>query len=149
MNLILPADVINTAAALFDVTPRDIQGERRNQPLSHIRSAAMAVTRDVTGLSYPAIGYEFGARDHTCVINACRRRASNEIISRYASAIIEALNAKPLAPAGWTVTGRCSCGWTVERLLAVDTIRSLTEFVALLAERDAHHATCATTRGAA
>ena len=33
----------------------------------------MYVTRNMTDLSFPDIGKEFGARDHTTVMHACRK----------------------------------------------------------------------------
>jgi chromosomal replication initiator protein len=33
----------------------------------------MYLTREVVGASYPDIGKEFGGRDHTTVLHACRK----------------------------------------------------------------------------
>ena len=40
----------------------------------------MYLTRDLTDLSLPKIGDEFGGRDHTTVIHACEK-ISNDILS--------------------------------------------------------------------
>ena len=48
------------------------------------RQLAMYLARELTGASLPAIGREFGGRDHTTVLHACRR--ANERISADAAA---------------------------------------------------------------
>lgn len=148
MNVILPGDVINTAARLFSVTPDEIRGSERHQHLSFVRLAAMAATRDLTGLGYKAVAYEFGGRDHTCVINACQRRASHPTINRYAKEITEAVLANPV-PAGWIVSVHCACGWSLERVLPDHTTQSITGFVDLVTERNRHREACTAAEGEA
>ena len=48
----------------------DLIGPSRRRPLVTARQIAMYVFRDLTDLSFPAIGREFGDRDHTTVIHA-------------------------------------------------------------------------------
>ena len=37
---------------------------------------AMYLSRELTGASYPEIGMRFGGKDHSTVINACKRITS-------------------------------------------------------------------------
>lgn len=54
------------------VKPNEIMGQSRTRHVVRARFAAMVITRDYLGLSYPAIGRAFN-RDHTSVINAMRK----------------------------------------------------------------------------
>lgn len=64
--------VVRMAAHGFDVTIEELRSESRAQPLCQYRMVLMAALRNITGLSYPAIGRRFD-RDHTTVMNACER----------------------------------------------------------------------------
>lgn len=63
------------AARCFGLTLGELTGPKRNRSTSRRRMAAMAVVRELTDASYPEIGLAFGGRDHTTVMNACRRAA--------------------------------------------------------------------------
>lgn len=58
------------AARGFDVTVDDMVGQSREYPLVEYRQVAMTAVRRLTKLSFPAIGREFGNRDHTTVMHA-------------------------------------------------------------------------------
>lgn len=64
--------VIRFAACGFDVTIEELVSDSRAQPLCGYRQVLMAGLRNMTGLSFPAIGRRFN-RDHTTVMNACER----------------------------------------------------------------------------
>lgn len=64
--------VITEVARGFDVAPEDIMGRSYVRRIRRARMCAMAVLRDHTDLSYPAIGDLFD-RDHTTVMSAVRR----------------------------------------------------------------------------
>lgn len=65
-----PITIIETVAKEFDVKPEDIRGRRKTNDITLARHVSMYITRELTNLSYPGIGYEFG-RDHSSVIYAC------------------------------------------------------------------------------
>jgi chromosomal replication initiator protein len=70
-----PQAIIDAAADMFGMSPEDLRGKSRRQPLVTARQICMYVFRQMTDFSYPAIGREFGDRDHTTVIHAERRVA--------------------------------------------------------------------------
>ena len=55
---------------LFGVTHSDLIGSKRSQAIVYPRQVAMYLSRDLTDLSLPKIGAEFGGRDHTTVMHA-------------------------------------------------------------------------------
>lgn len=54
----------------YGVTKNELVGNKRTQSIVFPRQVAMYLTRELTDLSLPAIGGEFGGRDHTTVIHA-------------------------------------------------------------------------------
>lgn len=66
-------NIIEEVSRVFDVTVADIYTDRRSQPLSTARQAAMYCIREATRMSYEEIGKEFGNRDHTTVIYSVQK----------------------------------------------------------------------------
>jgi chromosomal replication initiator protein len=62
--------IINVSAAHFGFSVEELCGPSRRRPLVIARQIAMYLFRELTDYSYPAIGREFGDRDHTTVIHA-------------------------------------------------------------------------------
>ncbi len=62
--------IIAITADHFAITPADLIGPSRKQPLARSRQIAMYLCRENTDLSLPKIGKAFGDRDHTTVIHA-------------------------------------------------------------------------------
>lgn len=62
-------------AAYFSVRIADLKGQRRHKGVARPRMIAMFLSRELTGASFPEIGLRFGGKDHSTVINACRRIA--------------------------------------------------------------------------
>ena len=62
--------ILETSAQHFGFSLDDLCGPSRRRPLVIARQIAMYLFRDLTDYSYPAIGREFGGRDHTTVIHA-------------------------------------------------------------------------------
>ena len=62
-------------AEYYDVTVKDIMGRKRTRSIARPRQIAMALSRELTGDSYPDIGQSFGGRDHTTVMHACDKVA--------------------------------------------------------------------------
>jgi len=65
-----PRMILDTTADMFGMTIEDLIGKSRSRPLVTARQISMYVFRQLTDFSYPAIGREFGGRDHTTVIHA-------------------------------------------------------------------------------
>ena len=55
---------------LFGVSHSDLIGSKRSQAIVYPRQVAMYLSRELTDLSLPKIGAEFGGRDHTTVMHA-------------------------------------------------------------------------------
>jgi chromosomal replication initiator protein len=65
--------VQKAVAAYFSVRIADLKGRRRHRGISRPRMVAMYLSRELTGASFPEIGMRFGGKDHSTVINACKR----------------------------------------------------------------------------
>lgn len=65
--------IIRIVAERFDVSPGDIKGARRTRAISEPRQYAMFLSRKHTEHSFPEIGRQFGGKDHTTVLAACRK----------------------------------------------------------------------------
>ncbi len=65
--------LLDVAAEAFGVTVEDLTGPERTVAMCRYRHITMAAVRQVTDLSFPAIGDLFGGRHHSTVINSCRR----------------------------------------------------------------------------
>jgi chromosomal replication initiator protein len=61
----------------FSMTAKDLLGTRRDQRIVRPRQVAMYLCKEITGASYPEIGTQFGGKDHTTVIHACRKVEAN------------------------------------------------------------------------
>lgn len=72
MGRVSIADVAEAVAEVFEVSVAQMQGPARQQEICVPRHVAMALARDMTGASFPALG-RFFHRDHTSVLNAQRR----------------------------------------------------------------------------
>jgi chromosomal replication initiator protein len=58
-------------AEYFDIRPSEMTAKRRSQNVVYPRHVAMYLCREMTGLSFPEIGDQFGGKDHTTVLHAC------------------------------------------------------------------------------
>lgn len=65
--------IIEVIARDFGITPRDIKGKRRTRAISKPRQYAMYLARKHTDHSYPQLGDQFGGKDHTTVLAACKK----------------------------------------------------------------------------
>ena len=62
--------IISITAAYYQLSPGELTGPSRKQPLARRRQIAMYLSREHTDLSLPKIGSAFGGRDHTTVLHA-------------------------------------------------------------------------------
>ncbi len=60
-------------AEYFKIRVKDFSSKSRRQSITRPRQIAMCLARELTTHSFPEIGDSFGGRDHTTVINACKR----------------------------------------------------------------------------
>jgi chromosomal replication initiator protein len=64
-------NIQKTVADYYKIKMSDMVGKKRSRNFSKPRQIAMALTRELTNLSYPEIGNYFGGRHHTTVMHAC------------------------------------------------------------------------------
>lgn len=65
--------IIDETASYFGISREDLLGTSRTQTVVTARQIAMYLCRELTDLSLPKIGAEFGGKDHTTVMHADRK----------------------------------------------------------------------------
>jgi len=81
------AEIKAAACEQFGISAEELVSAGRTARLAWPRQVAMYLARELTQESLPAIGREFGGRDHTTVLHACKRiseRMSENVSSRAA-----------------------------------------------------------------
>ena len=61
----------------FNIKSEDFNSKKRTRAIAYPRQVAMYLCRELTDLSLPKIGDEFGGRDHNTVIHAYEKISSN------------------------------------------------------------------------
>lgn len=67
LNIPLIKEVVSKR---FNIKLEDFDSKKRTRAIAYPRQIAMYITRELTDLSLPKIGEEFGGRDHTTVMHA-------------------------------------------------------------------------------
>ena len=75
----------------FDVKISELKSKRRTKNLALARQMAMYLCRKFTATSFPAIGAEFGGRDHSTVIHASKTIEKKTVTDPYVKATVERL----------------------------------------------------------
>ncbi|CAI9403653.1 Chromosomal replication initiator protein DnaA [Aestuariimicrobium sp. T2.26MG-19.2B] len=70
---VTPDLIMSESAAYFGVSVEELMGTSRTQALVTARQIAMYLCRELTDLSLPKIGAQFGGKDHTTVMHAERK----------------------------------------------------------------------------
>lgn len=70
---ITSATIMHQTSAFFAITMDDLCSSSRSRVLVSARQIAMYLCRELTDLSLPKIGQQFGNRDHTTVMHADRK----------------------------------------------------------------------------
>lgn len=77
-------DIFEATAAFYRISVKDLVSENRSRAYAYPRQIAMFLARQMTPLSLPEIGRQFG-RDHTTVLYACakaiKRMDDREVLS--------------------------------------------------------------------
>ena len=60
-------------ADYFGLSYSDLRGKKRTKAIAFPRQLAMYITRQITTFSTTEIGSDFGGRDHTTVMHACKK----------------------------------------------------------------------------
>jgi len=69
-------NIQKTVADYYKVRITDMHSKKRSRAVARPRQIAMALAKELTQLSLPEIGSNFGGRDHTTVLHACRTIAA-------------------------------------------------------------------------
>lgn len=92
---LLAADVVIAEVARgFRVSAEDVLGRDRSTHIHMARVCAMAVIREWSGLSFPAIGRLFD-RDHTTVMHAINKVLADPDLRRSVAMVVEELQPPP------------------------------------------------------
>lgn len=78
-------DIQEAVCTKFHVKLTELKSRRRSKTLVQPRQIAMYLCRELTDSSYPEIGRQFGGKDHTTIIHACRQVAK----AREADAVLQ------------------------------------------------------------
>ena len=62
-----------TIAKYFSISKDDLSSNKRSNDIAFPRQIAMFLCREIANMSYPQIGEDFGGRDHSTVMHACRK----------------------------------------------------------------------------
>ena len=84
-------DIQEAVCAQFHVKMTELKSRRRSKTLVHPRQIAMYLCRELTDASYPEIGRQFGGKDHTTIIHACRQVAKAKETDTMLQTTIETL----------------------------------------------------------
>lgn len=87
-KLVTIDNIQKTVAEFFKIRVSDLLSKRRNRSVARPRQIAMALAKELTNHSLPEIGDNFGGRDHTTVLHACKiiselRVSSTEVQESY------------------------------------------------------------------
>ena len=71
---VISAEYIQEVVAkYFNIDKRELKNSKRSNDIAFPRQIAMYLCRDVSSMSYPQIGNDFGKRDHSTVMHACTK----------------------------------------------------------------------------
>jgi chromosomal replication initiator protein len=65
--------VIRATSTYYGMKPAQLKAKNNSRPIAQPRQVAMYICKQVTGLSLPQIGREFGGKHHTTVLHSVRK----------------------------------------------------------------------------
>ena len=92
-KMITIENIKKTVATHYNIRVSDLNSPRRTRSIARPRQIAMALSKDLTNHSYPEIGENFGGRDHTTVMHACKK-------------VVELRNTDPQIEEGYNILQR-------------------------------------------
>ncbi|MGQ0667689.1 MAG: chromosomal replication initiator protein DnaA [Nitrospiraceae bacterium] len=90
-KIVAMEDIQEAVCTHFHVKMTELKSRRRSKTLVHPRQVAMYLCRELTDASYPEIGRQFGGKDHTTIIHACRQVAKAKEADAALHATLETL----------------------------------------------------------
>jgi chromosomal replication initiator protein len=88
------SDILQEVGRHFSLKVEDFKAKKRTKDLAFARQVAMYLCSELTDLSLPKIGEEFGGRDHTTVIHARDKIAQDMAKDPQLSMLIDGLKKK-------------------------------------------------------
>ncbi|NLZ54143.1 MAG: chromosomal replication initiator protein DnaA, partial [Thermoanaerobacteraceae bacterium] len=88
--------IVEEVGSYFSIMPEEFKSKKRTKDLAFARQLAMYLCCELTELSLPKIGEEFGGRDHTTVIHARDKISRDADNDSQLSALIDTLKKKIL-----------------------------------------------------
>jgi len=92
-KLVTPSIIKDVVGQYYNIKPEEFNAKKRNKSIVLPRQIAMYLCREMTDLSLPRIGEEFG-RDHTTIIHAYEKISSEMNIDSQLKAVIEEIKNK-------------------------------------------------------
>lgn len=74
-KMVSMGNIKKVVAQYYNIRVNDLDSKSRTRSLARPRQIAMTLAKELTNHSLPEIGEEFGGRDHTTVLHACRKVA--------------------------------------------------------------------------
>jgi chromosomal replication initiator protein len=74
---VTPDLVVSITSEYFSLSTDELRSSSRTRPLVEARQIAMYLCRELTDLSLPKIGEQFGGRDHSTVVHATNKIKTN------------------------------------------------------------------------
>ncbi|MBI3610763.1 MAG: chromosomal replication initiator protein DnaA [Nitrospirae bacterium] len=72
-KIVTVEEVQRVVAERFRLKQAEMKSKKRTKAVVQPRQITMYLSRELTSLSFPEIGRQFGGKDHTTVIHACRQ----------------------------------------------------------------------------
>ncbi|MGA9284519.1 MAG: chromosomal replication initiator protein DnaA [Solirubrobacteraceae bacterium] len=88
------AEIKTAACEQFGISPDELVSPTRTARVAWPRQVAMYLARELTQESLPAIGRQFGGRDHTTVLHAWRRTEKKISTNPSSRTVVEELRAR-------------------------------------------------------
>ena len=92
--------IIDHVAKYYDLKLADLKGPKRQRGFVRPRQIAMHLIKDMTSLSLPDIGREFGGRDHTTVIHSLRKVEELRMVESRISEDLQTLRGRIMGSSG-------------------------------------------------
>ena len=90
---ITPSLIKDVVGNYYNISIEDFNAKKRNKSIVLPRQIAMFLCRELTDLSLPRIGEEFG-RDHTTIMHAYEKISSDLKIDTQLKSVLEELKSK-------------------------------------------------------
>jgi chromosomal replication initiator protein len=92
---IIPKDILEVVCQFYNISNKDLLGEKRKKELVLPRQVAIFLMREELNTSYPTIGEELGGRDHTTAMHSYKKinkeKEENEKLNQEISSIKQLL----------------------------------------------------------